>query len=331
MSPLRPGARWEEDNPTLLSLQPYGGSDADLAALTAIRNDTLRATTRPEDFSEATSEGMDRFYNRGDFTLTGNAWLLRLAGEPAAAAIVYPKAAFQDTPPGNFHLYVVPRFSKHGLGSRLLDHLEQAAAARGYPVLETTVAAEDQKSTRFLLNHGFGVVGRSIHLSLFDLDRWRDPARPDPAPIPSGFAIRSLADLQEPPDLYLETANRLGAHDLNYSLITPEDLQAQIDSDRWDPAGALLLFDPTERIIGVIRASFPEPTTGYLSEVRLEPASRGKGLGTPLVGAAVKHIAARGAQRADLDTPGENTAARNLALRAGFQETRHWLHYLKRL
>ena len=101
--------------------------------------------------------------------LAGNAWLMLHGTEPVAAAIIYPKAAFHDSPPGNFHLYVVPRFSKHGIGSRLLDHLQIAATERGHPVLETTVAAEDDRSTRFLLNHGFSAVGRSIHLALLDM------------------------------------------------------------------------------------------------------------------------------------------------------------------
>src|SRR4051812_7570966 len=155
MTPLRVGEPWEGSSPRELSLRAYDGSEEDLQGLTTIRNDTLRATTLPEDFEEASQEELDRFYNRGDFTLVGHAWLMRHGVEPVAAAIVYPRAAFHDSPPGNFHLYVVPRFWKHGIGSRLLDHLEQAAAGMGYVVLETTVAGEDEKSTHFLLNHGF--------------------------------------------------------------------------------------------------------------------------------------------------------------------------------
>jgi GNAT superfamily N-acetyltransferase len=326
MTPIRAGKQWKGGpSPIKLSLRPYDGSQTDLAALTTIRNDTLRATSRPEDFREAGPAELARFYNRGDFQLAGNAWLMLHDSDPVAAAIIYPRAAFHDSPPGNFHLYVVPRFGKHGIGSRLLDHLQIAAAERGHPVLETTVAAEDDRSTRFLLNHGFTAVGRSIHLALLDMDRLPG------VEIPDGFAIRSLAELQEPPELYRQTANRLGAYDLNYSLITPEDLEAQIDGGRWDPGGALFLFDPGGRIVGVIRASLLDDGRGYLNEVRLEPASRGKGLGAALVAAALTHLAARGVSRVDLDTPGENTPARNLALRAGFQETRHWLHYLKRL
>src|SRR5207244_3040844 len=121
MSPLRPGKQWEggdgDDTPLKLSLRPYDGSQADLEALTAIRNDTLRATTRPEDFREAGPAELARFYNRGDFQLAGNAWLMLHGTEPLAAAIIYPRAAFHDSPPGNFHLYVVPRFSTHGIGS----------------------------------------------------------------------------------------------------------------------------------------------------------------------------------------------------------------------
>jgi putative acetyltransferase len=334
MTPLRVGEPWEgeDQNPRKLSMRPYNGSEEDLKALTAIRNDTLRATTRPEDFHEAGPEEIERFYDRGDFTLVGNAWLMLHGDEPAAAAVVYPKAAFYDSPPGNFHLYVAPRFWKHGIGSRLLDHLEQAAAERGHRVLETTVASEDDKSTRFLLAHGFSPVGRSIHLALFDLDRPPEGAMAAREPsLPEGFAIRSLAELEEPPELYRQTANRLGAYDANYSLIAPEELEAQIDSGRLDPGGALFLFDMGKRIIGVIRASVDDSGHGYLNEVRLEPASRGKGLGTALVASALGHLAQRGVQRVDLDTPSENTAARNLAVRAGFQETRHWLHYLKRI
>ena len=245
--------------------------------------------------------------------------------EPVAAAILYPMAAFDDSPPGNFHLYVVPQLWRHGIGSRLLDHLEQAAVGRGYPVLETTVAREDDKSTRFLLNHGFSAVGHTIHLARFSLDNLPNVDLAD------GFAIRSLAELQESPELYRQTANRLGAYDLNYSLITPDTLEQQVAVGRWDPAGALLLFDPTGRIVGVIRTSRLDERTGYLNEIGLEPASRGKGLGAAMLATALRYLASIGVERAELDTPSENAAAHNLALRAGFEETRHWLHYLKRL
>ena len=71
--------------------------------------------------------------------------------------------------------------SGHGLGTRLLDHLEQAATARGHPVLETTIAREDERSTHFLKARGFAVVGHSIHLSRDGMDDLPD------VHVPTGF------------------------------------------------------------------------------------------------------------------------------------------------
>jgi GNAT superfamily N-acetyltransferase len=248
-----------------------------------------------------------------------------LAGEPVAATALFPRAAFQDRPPGNFDMYVVPQQWRHGLGSRLLAHLEQAGLARGYPVLETTIAQEDAQSTAFLTGHGFAVVGQYIHLTRYDLDGLT------PAVLPDGYTIRSLSELGEEPELYMDTANRLGSYDSGYSLIRPEDMESLVESKRWEPDGVFFSFDRAGRIVGVIRASGAGSGRGYLHEIRLEPASRGIGLGRAMLSAALHYLAEHGVQSADLDTSGENVAAYGLALRADFQVTRHWLHFLKRL
>ena len=100
----------------------------------------------------------------------------------------------------------------------------------------------------------------------------------------------------------------------------------------FQPEGVFFLAQEQGRIVGIIRATFlQDRSRGYLNEVRLEPASRGKGLGLALVGAALHYLAGQGISRVELDTAGENMAAYNLAVRAGFSEARHWLHFLKRL
>lgn len=322
MSFLRVGKPWEID-PTRLSLRAYNGTPEDLAAFTEVRNETLRATTLPEDYAEATPADIEEQYRWGDFSLEGNAWLMFHESRSVAAAVVYPMAAFQGRPPGNFHLYVVPALWRHGIGARLLAHLEQAAAQRGHPVLETTVAREDARSTRFLLGRGFRIVGHSVRLARASLDEL------PPVKLPDGYAVSTLAELQEPPELYLETANRLGAYDPNYSLIRAEEMEGQVASGAFDAAGAFFLLDERERIVGVLRASRTGEQRGYLNEIRLEPSSRGKGLGSSMVVAALAYLASVGVQRVELDTPGENAAAHGLALRAGFEEVRHWLHFLK--
>jgi GNAT superfamily N-acetyltransferase len=318
------GKQWQ-DNPRELLLRPFDGSPEDYTALAAVRNDTLRAVSLPEDFAEADGEDMARFYNRSGFSLLDNCWLMFLAGEPVAAAVLFPRVIFHDRPPGNFDMYVAPRYWRHGLGSRLLAHLEQAAMGRGYPVLETTIAKEDAQSTAFLSRHGFAVVGQYMHLTRYDMDGL------SPVTLPDGYAIRSLAELGETPELYADTANRFGSYDSGYSLIRPEDLQSTVEGERWEPDGVLFSFDLAGRIVGVIRASGSRSRRGYLHEIRLEPASRGIGLGRAMLSAALHYLAAKGVQSADLDTSGEQAAAHGLALRAGFQVTRHWLQFLKRL
>ena len=109
-------------------IAPFAGSDQDLAALTQVRNETLKAASLPEDFRAFAPRDMYEYYSQGGYSLEGNAWLLFDEGKPVAAAILYPPAAFQDRPPGNFHLYVVPSDSRRGYGSHLLDFLGQEAA-----------------------------------------------------------------------------------------------------------------------------------------------------------------------------------------------------------
>ncbi len=324
MPSMKIGQPWQSD-PRDLSLRPFESTGEDLQALAYVRNETLRPVTLPEDFREMDAAGIERFYNRADFSLMGNAWLLFHRDEPVAAAVVYPSAIFHNHPPGNFDIYVVPHFAHHGLGSRLLAHLEQAAAARGYPVLETTIAAEDAGSTHFLSKHGFNIVGHSFHMVR------TQPDEPPPATLVEGYAIRSLADLHETTELYRDTANRLGAYDANYSLIRPEEMEQVIEQPGWDPAGVLFTLDRDGRIVGVIRASAGANGSGYLHEIRLEPDSRGQGLGTTMLAAALRHLASLGISRVELDTAGEDTAAYNLAAKAGFQVARHWLHLLKGL
>lgn len=326
MSPIKVGRNWDS-NPRRLSLRAFEQTTQDLGALARVRNETLRAITLPDDFHEMNAEEISRFYNRADFSLQGNAWLMFMGEEPIAAAVLYPAAIFQNRPPANFDLYVVPQFSRHGLGSRLLDHLEQAAIERDYPALEATIAQEDSLSTSFLGKRGFKVVGASLHMVREKVD----DAGAAAAELPPGYTIRSLAELREPPELYRDTANRLGSYDSNYSLIRPEEMEQLAASDHWEPAGVLFLFDPRERIVGVIRASGTLSGKGRLHEIRLEPQSRGMGLSSALVAVALQYLARAGCTRAELDTVGENTRAYNLALKSGFEVARRWLHFMKRL
>jgi GNAT superfamily N-acetyltransferase len=323
---VKVGQPWTSGNPIESTLRPFNNSEADLAALARVRNATLEGLLPPGEYSEWDAEQIGRFYNRADYSLDGNSWLLFHGEEPIGAAVIYPRAFFSDRPPGNFDLYVVPRYARRGLGTRLIAHTEQAARERGHRTLETTVARENGHSTQFLERMGFRAVGQSAHLRRDTLDgievtEW-----------PEGYRVFPLSATEDAdPDLYIETANRLGSYSANYSLLSQANIQEAVEAGTWEPAGIFFLLDGEERIVGVIRASGAQTGKGYLHEIRLEPGSRRKGLGTALVMQALSYLAGAGVTSADLDTTGAGTPAHSLAERCGFRVTTHWLHYLKPL
>ncbi len=316
MSGIQIGQPW--DGAAFKDLHITGYREAapeDLAALTTVVN-AVRGTDWP-------AEQVARFYGHPAFELGRDARLVWLGTRPVGAAICYPTLHLHDRQPGNFELFVVPEARGHGLGSRLLAHLEIAARARGHRVLETTVDLHDEPGRNFLLAHGFTVVGQSAHLSretMADL-----PAQDGLA----GYVIRSLADEPEAAGHYRDLANRLGAYDSGYNLIDPEEMDQIAAGPDWEPSGVFVLTEPAGREVGVLRASGAGRPRGTLHEIRLDPAHRGQGLGTALVGAGLAYLAAAGTAAADLDAPGPASPPYRLAARCGFAETHRWQQVLK--
>ena len=317
MSGIAVGRPWPDGEFKDLRIGPYVEDAAHLAALTAVVN-----ATRGTDWSPAQ---VAEFYGHPAFQLERDARLVWRGPTPVAAAICYPTIHLHDRAPGNFEIFVVPAARGHGLGSRLLAHLEQAAAARGHHVLETTIDQQDAPGRGFLLAHGFAVVGQAAHLERADL------ADLPAADLPPGFALASLAGDPAPGDRYRELANRLGAYDPGYDLIEPEEVEALQARPDWEPAGIFVLRDPEGREVGVIRAAGAGAGAGYLHEIRLDPAYRGRSLGTALVGTALAYLAAHGVGTVALDTDGPDTPAYRLAVRCGFVERHRWQQLLKPL
>src|SRR4051812_12205045 len=199
MAGITVGKPWPEGEFKSLRIAPYVDDPEHLDALTAVVN-----LTRGDDWS---ADEVARYYGHPAFELERDARLAWLSSTPVAAAICYPMIHLHDRPPGNFEIFVVPAARGHGLGSRLLAHLEEAARARGHHVLETTIDHNDDLGRRFLLAHGFRVIGQSAHLlrpTMEDL-----PA----TDLPPGFAISPLDDVFDAAYYYQDLANRLGAYD----------------------------------------------------------------------------------------------------------------------
>jgi mycothiol synthase len=112
----------------------------------------------------------------------------RLDGEPAGCGFVDPW-------PDEFapaHLVVVPALRRRGIGSALLAELGGRALDAGRPDLEGEVVESDVESQAYLERRGYRVVGgeKAVALDLTALE-------PEPAQVPEGVEIVSLADRPE--------------------------------------------------------------------------------------------------------------------------------------
>ena len=318
------GQPWSDGSFKDLRIEGWSGTDAQWAALNGVRNATLTAID-PAEYPPWPEDALRRYYGHPAFALERDARLVWAGAQPVAAAICYPLRSFPDRVPTNFEIYVVPDSQQHGIGARLLAHLEVAARARGHHALTTTISQFYGGGRDFLVRHGFRPVAQHAHLTRQDM------AHLPPAHLPPGFAILSLADLGGDPDLYRTTVNRLGAYDSGYNLIQPEDMDYLAAGSGWDEAGVLFLRAPENRLVGVIRAGQTGPGAGTLHEIRLDPGYRGQGLAQALVAAALQVLAAHGVTRTALDTDAADSPPYRLALRCGFAETRRWVDFLKPL
>ena len=89
----------------------------------------------------------------------GDVWIATLRGIPAGVLVVENRAD---------HLYVysiavVPRWQRHGIGARLLDHAGSVAALRGYRALRLSTNAKMTRNIEFYRRHGFDEVMTSPH------------------------------------------------------------------------------------------------------------------------------------------------------------------------
>ena len=323
MTGLTVGSPWGGEFKEL-RIEPWVGGAEQWGALTAVRNATL-GTVDPAEYRPLTVAEVRRYYGHAAFDLERDARLVRLGDTPIAAAICYPPRRFADRVPTNFEIYVLPGRQGQGIGSRLLAHLEVAAYARGHHALTTTISQLYAAGRDFLLAHGFRPVAQRTHLTRPDL---ADLPATD---LPPGFTILSLADLGGDPELYQSTMNRLGAYDSGYELIQPEDLAYLTASPAWQPELIFFLRAPEDRLVGAIRAGREADGAGILSEIRLDPSYRGRGLAMPLVGAALAALAATGRRSAALDAGPPDSPPYRLARRCGFGESRRWVDFLKPL
>ncbi len=168
-------------------------SDADLEAMIAVR--TLANPERRPPRLENLRHNLD-----ADDTLVY--LVARQDGEPAGCGFVHPW-------PEEFamgHCIVVPERRGQGIGSALLAEPGRCAQSAGRQELQGDVTESDTESRAYLERRGYEVVGgeQAVALDLATHD-------PEPARLPAGVEIVSLADRPELAEALYEVGTEAAA------------------------------------------------------------------------------------------------------------------------
>jgi len=203
---------------------------------------------------------------------------------------------------------VDPEARGHGLAAHLLDWGRAAAAHRAAAtIVETESLTADQAA--LFAERGMRQVFAEDVLRIDLTPPIAAPAWPDGAIVhawdvataPRFFAVYEAAFRERPGFPAPDAADWIGDLD---------------DDDDFRPAWSLLVEVP-----GWGDAGFVTAAVGWIDQVGVIPAARGRGLGATLTRASLSRMRADGATEAWLNVNVDNPAAKNVYLRLGFTES----------
>lgn len=212
---------------------------------------------------------------------------------------------------------VHPEHMGRGLGTALVERTEErAVAARRLPVaLRHFVSARDAGAHELFLGRGYSAVRRYRHLQ-------RSLGTEGAAAIPVGTQIRPFrAGDERAAHAALEEAF---AEHWGYEPM-PFDVwrDVTIGSPRFRPELLLLALDGAE-VVGVLLEQDTEDA-GWIAELGVRPAWRGRGIATALLRTAFAALAARGYGEVRLNVDvGNESGALALYERVGMFVRREW-------
>lgn len=223
---------------------------------------------------------------------------------------------------------VHPDHRGRGLGTWLIDWSQTRGAAHveagALPTLQIAIPGPDLDARALLADHDYRLVRTFWHMdrSLADLD--------GAVLTPVGIRIAPAAVPQDLPELHACLEEAFAGHFGNVS-IPFEDWRAQVvDAPDADPGLFLLAWAGTSLTGAALSA--PADDVGWIRDVAVRAAWRGRGIGEALMRASFAALAARGFTRARLNVDaGNETGATRLYERVGMAVRREWLVYEKPL
>ena len=254
-------------------------------------------------------------WNREDFDLATGAWVVV---DPTGTIVAYGHVVL-DAPDiaGSWGL-VHPAHRGRGLGSSLLDRIEQRAAQllEGLPAsrFRHSINAGDGAAAAMLLGRGLRPVRHFWHMGV-DLKGSVEPGR-----APEGIEIGGIDVPEDLPEVHEVLATAF-ADDWGYH---PEPFDQWVEEYASDPT-----YDPTLWLVAkdadVPVGALAAGDHGWVGEVGVLASHRGRGIAAALLRRSFATFAERGVGRVMLNVDAENpTGATALYERVGMRVIKRW-------
>jgi mycothiol synthase len=258
-------------------------------------------------------------WSRSGFDLTTDAWLFT---DSAGTAVAYGQAVAEEPDVVEALGVVHPQHCGRGLGSRLLDLIEQRArelveGQSTSPRLRHGIDGHDRAAATMLRGRGMRCVRHFWHMQIALHESMPTSA------LPPGIEVRPVA-----PDTDLPVVHRLlTATFTDHWGYCPEPYERwereQTRRPSYDPSLWLLaVADRTP--VGVLTANV-YGDAGWVDELGVLGDYRGRGIGRALLGEVFATFAGRGIGVVNLNVDSENpTGAADLYERAGMRAVMSW-------
>jgi mycothiol synthase len=229
--------------------------------------------------------------------------------------------------PRHDDLTVHPAQRRRGIGRALFAEALAIVRERGLPYLQLYVPPHLPTSLAFA-----AAVGLRYHSSMW-LCRLRPEAEvPEPL-LPDGFVARTFSP-DEDLEQYVALMNDTFADHptpVSWSLAVVRHVHSLPD---FDPTGICLVSpaDDPDRPVAFTKVEVGPGEDGviegWIGQIGVLPAFRGRGLGRELLRWGIAHARVRGAVRVELSVETLNERALELYRRHGFDTVIEWPHYV---